>query len=98
MSFWLTVAGMLAVTFGSRYAGLALRAELPAFWERFLHFIPIAVFAALVTPSLGGSAGEGDVRLAAAGAATLVAWRTRNLGLAIAAGMLSFWALRFAIP
>ena len=98
MSFWLTVAGMLAVTFGSRYAGLALRAELPAFWERFLHFIPIAVFAALVTPSLEGSAGEGDVRLAAAGAATVVAWRTRNLGLAIAAGMLSFWALRFAIP
>lgn len=98
MTFWLTVGGMLAVTFGSRYAGLALRTELPAFWERFLHFVPIAVFAALATPSLEGSAGEGDVRLAAAGAALLVAWRTRNLGLAIAAGMLTFWALRWAAP
>ncbi len=54
MTFWLTVAGMLAVTFGSRYAGLALRIELPDFWLRFLHFVPIAVFAALVTPSLEG--------------------------------------------
>ena len=96
MTFWLTVAGMLAVTFGSRYAGLALRAELPAFWERFLHFVPIAVFAALAAPALEGSAGEGEIRITAAGAATLVACRTRNLGLAIAAGMLTFWALRWA--
>jgi len=31
MSFWLTVAGMVAVTFGSRYAGLVRRTELPDF-------------------------------------------------------------------
>ena len=70
MTFWLTVAGMLGVTFGSRFAGLALHRELPDFWVRFLHFVPIAVFAALV------------------------AWRTANLGLAIAVGMLAFWLLR----
>jgi branched-subunit amino acid transport protein len=98
MTFWLTVAGMLAVTFGSRYAGLALRTELPAFWVRFLHFVPIAVFAALVTPSVGGGMGEGEIRVASAGLATLAAWRTRNLGLAIAAGMLAFWALRWITP
>lgn len=98
MTFWLTVTGMLAVTFGSRYAGLALRTELPAFWVRFLHFVPIAVFAALVTPSLQGSYGEGEIRVAGAGVAALVAWRTRNLGLAIAAGMLTFWLLRLVTP
>ena len=98
MTFWLTVAGMLAVTFGSRYAGLALHAELPAFWLRFLHFVPIAVFAALVTPSVGGEMGEGEIRVAGAALATVVAWRTRNLGLAIAAGMVVFWALRWVIP
>jgi branched-subunit amino acid transport protein len=27
-------------------------------------------------------------------ATTLAAWRTRNLGLSIAAGMLAFWLLR----
>lgn len=94
MTFWLTVLGMLAVTFGSRYAGLALRTELPAFWVRFLHFVPIAVFAALVTPSLEGSEGEWEIRLAAAGLASLAAWRTRQLWLTIAVGMAAFWLLR----
>jgi branched-subunit amino acid transport protein len=94
MTFWLTVAGMLGVTFGSRFAGLALHRELPDFWVRFLHFVPIAVFAALVTPALEGGFGEGEIRLAAAIAAALVAWRTANLGLAIAVGMLAFWLLR----
>jgi branched-subunit amino acid transport protein len=94
VTFWLTVLGMLAVTFGSRYAGLALRFELPDFWLRFLHFVPIAVFAALVTPSLEGGFGEGEIRVAAASLTTLAAWRTANLGLAIAVGMLTFWLLR----
>jgi len=98
MTFWLTVGGMLAVTFGSRYAGLALRLELPDFWVRCLHFVPIAVFAALVTPSLEGGYGEGGIRAAGAGVGAFVAWRTRNLGLAIAAGMLAFWGLRWATP
>jgi len=94
VTFWIALVGMFAVTFGSRYAGLALRSELPEFWLRFLHFVPIAVFAALVTPALEGGFGEGEIRLAAAIAAALVAWRTANLGLAIAVGMLAFWLLR----
>ena len=92
--FWLTIAGMVAVTFGSRFAGLALHIELPPFWVRFLHFVPIAVFAALVTPSLAGSQGEADLRLVAALAAALAAWRTRQLWMAIAVGMAVFWLLR----
>ena len=66
MTFWLTLAGMVAVTFGSRYAGLVRRTDLPDFWVRFLHFVPIAVFASLVTPYLGGGRGEGEIRVAAA--------------------------------
>lgn len=98
MTFWLTVAGMLAVTFGSRYAGLASRFELPDFWARCLHFVPIAVFAALVTPSLEGGLGERDIRVAAAVVTGVAAWRTRNLGIAIASGMVAFWALRWVTP
>ncbi len=94
MSFWATVAGMLAVTFGSRLAGLSLRTELPPFWLRFLHFVPIAVFAALVTPSLAGEFGEGEIRLTAAVVTALVAWRWKNLGLALGAGLAVFWLLR----
>ena len=87
MSFWLTVAGMVAVTFGSRYAGLALRTDLPDFWVRFLHFVPIAVFAALVTPYLEGDLGEWGIRVTAAAVAVFAAWRTRQLWVAIAVGM-----------
>ena len=94
MTFWLTVAGMLVVTFGSRLAGLGLRRSLPGFWVRFLHFVPIAVFAALVTPSLQGARGEGEIRVVGAALAALAAWRTRQLWVAIVAGMAGFWLLR----
>lgn len=94
MSFWATCAGMLAVTFGSRLVGLTLQMRLPPFWLRFLHFVPIAVFAALVTPSLQGSRGEGEIRIAAAALSAVVAWRTRLLAAAIASGLLAFWLLR----
>ena len=94
MTFWLALAGMVAVTFGSRYAGLALHTELPGFWVRFLHFVPISVFAALVTPSLEGGRGEAEIRVAGAVATGLAAWRTKSLGVSIAAGMIVFWLLR----
>jgi branched-subunit amino acid transport protein len=87
---------MLAVTFGSRLAGLLVQLRLPPFWLRFLHFVPIAVFAALVTPSLEGSRGEGGIRVAAAALAGVAAWRTRQLAVAIGVGMAAFWLLRLA--
>jgi branched-subunit amino acid transport protein len=52
------------------------------------------VFAALVTPSLEGGLGEGEIRVVGALATCVVAWRTRSLGISIAAGMLAFWLLR----
>ena len=74
--------------------GLSLHRELPPFWLRFLHFVPIAVFAALVTPSLTGERGEGGIRLAAAALTALTAWRWKNLGLALGVGLVAFWLLR----
>ena len=94
MSFWPICAGMVAVTFGSRLAGLLVRMRLPPFWLRFLHFVPIAVFAALVAPSLEGSRGESGIRVTAAALAGVVAWRTRHLAATIAVGLAAFWLLR----
>ena len=94
MTFWLTLAGMVVVTFGSRYAGLALQTEPPAFWVRFLHFVPIAVFASLITPSLEGNRSEWGIRVAAASLGAIAAWRPRKLWVAIAVGMAAFWLLR----
>jgi branched-subunit amino acid transport protein len=89
---------MLAVTFGSRLAGLTSRMRLPAFWRRFLHFVPVAVFESLVTPSLQGSRGEGGIRIAAAALAALVASRSGQLAVAIGVGMAPFWLLRLLLP
>ena len=61
---------------------------------RFLHFVPIAVFASLVTPSLEGNRSEWGIRVAAAALAAVAAWRTRQLWVAIAVGMAVFWLLR----
>jgi branched-subunit amino acid transport protein len=94
MTFWLTLAGMVAVTFGSRFAGLAFDLDPPDFWVRFLHFVPIAVFASLVTPSLAGDRNEWGIRVAAATVAAAAAWRTRKLWVAMAVGMAAFWLLR----
>ena len=94
MNFWLTVAGMLAVTFGSRLIGLWMRAPLPPFWMRFLRFVPVSVFAALVAPNLAGDRGEGPVRYLAAAIAALVAWKSKQLWAAILSGMVVFWVLR----
>ncbi|MGN6798192.1 MAG: AzlD domain-containing protein [Gaiellaceae bacterium] len=96
MSFWPTCLGMVAVTFGSRLTGLLVRMRLPPFWLRFLHFVPIAVFAALIAPSLEGSRGEGGIRVAAAALAGAVAWRSRHLAFTIAVGLAAFWLLRLA--
>lgn len=90
----LTILLMAAVTYGPRLLGLSLsRLELPPFWLRFLEFVPVAVFAALVVPALPNE-GETSIRLVAAGVAALVLWRVRSLWLGLLVGMTVFWGLR----
>ena len=86
---------MALVTYGPRLLGFVLAGrELSEFWRRFLHFVPVAAFAALTAPALLGSRGEGDIRLLAAALAGLVLWRVRSFWLGILVGMASFWLLR----
>ncbi len=88
---------MLVVTFGSRLIGMMLTAPLPPFWARFVRFVPIAVFAALIAPNLEGTRGEGLERLLAAVLSGFLAWRTKQLWIGLLAGMLAFWGLRILI-
>ena len=94
MNFWLVVAGMVAVTFGSRLLGLFITTPLPPFWLRFMRFVPIAVFAALITPNIAGASGEGILRLFAATICGVLAWRTKQLWIGLFAGMAAFWLLQ----
>jgi branched-subunit amino acid transport protein len=94
------VLAVAIVTYLTRLAGFRLRlgsrgpageTALPAPVERFLAYVPIAAFAALVAPGVAGGGGSLVARLAAVLCAAVVALRLRRLWLSIAAGLAGYW-------
>lgn len=87
--------------------------EVPPRVRAALTYVPAAVFAALVVPDVvpldaAGAATGTDVgaallalvsseRTLAAVVAGVVAYRTRNVALTVAAGMGALWLLRFVV-
>jgi branched-subunit amino acid transport protein len=70
--------------------------DLPPLAERILRQIPPAVLAALVLPALVRPGGDLDLwqpKLLAGVVAAVVSWRTRNVGLTLAVGMVLLFAL-----
>lgn len=89
----LAILGMALATYATRVAGLPLARRLPRSprFEAWLNAIPGTILVAIVAPALV----NGGPRQSLAGLATLlVAWRTRNLLLAIGAGALAAALLR----
>ncbi len=89
----LAILGMAAVTYACRAGGYAvLRAfRPPAFVEAMLRHLPGALFVAYVTPPLvmgSWPAWLGGVAVVAVQVAT------RNIGLAILAGVAAVWGIR----
>ena len=96
------VLAVAAVTYATRLAGFRLRwgregaegtddGALPPAFERFLAYVPIAAFAALVAPGIAeGSAGLA-ARVAAVAVATIATLRFRRVWLSIAAGLAGYW-------
>jgi branched-subunit amino acid transport protein len=91
------------VTFGIRLAPiLALeRFPIPPRLRQALRFMPPAVLSAIIFPALFFLPNDGpldislgNLRLLAGLLAILVAWRTRNVLLTIAAGMGALWILQ----
>ncbi len=98
MSATFIIVLMALVTYGPRLAGFALSdVRVSSFWLRFLHFVPITVFAALIVPALPGDGEEVGVRLVATTLAALALWRVKRLWVGIAVGMSVFWLLRALI-
>jgi uncharacterized membrane protein len=89
----LAIAGMALVTYLTRAGGFWLMAYLPASprLAAWLRALPGALLVALVTPALTR---EGPTGIAAGGAATLVALRTKNMLAAMVAGLAVIVALR----
>lgn len=95
----LILAGL--VTFLTRLSFIALlgRVETPPLLTRALRFVPPAVLSAIIFPEMFIRAGAldlslGNLRLIAGLIATVIAWRTRNVLLTIAAGMMALWVLQ----
>jgi branched-subunit amino acid transport protein len=100
MNYWLIILAMGLITFGIRLLPIVLlgRIEIPIVVQRALRFVPPAVLSAIVAPELLMPGGEfnlslGNARLLAGVIAMLVAWRTKNVLLTIAVGMIALWIL-----
>jgi branched-subunit amino acid transport protein len=102
VTIWLTILGMALVTYATRVTTmLALRGDVAPWLRRWLGYVPVAVFTALILPPLL-LAERGGAKVLALGPALpaglvggLIAWRTGNVLLTIGAGMATFWALRW---
>jgi branched-subunit amino acid transport protein len=90
---------MTAVTFATRYAGIAAAGrKLPEWFQSWLKFVPVAVLAALIAPA--ALAPDGVITVGAATLPLLVglvaAWRTRNVLWTILAGLPGRWKVALA--
>jgi len=93
----LIFAGMALVTYFTRYTMIAaLGREMPPPVQRWLHYVPVAVLAALIAPAALAPQGylQCDMRAWAVVAGIVVAWRTRSVLWTILGGMAAFWLLR----
>ena len=97
----LLVAVIAALTYATRYAGFALGRvggqSMPPALERFLNYVPIAAFAALVAPGVADGPGALPSRVIAIAVAVVVALRLNRLWAALIAGMAGFWIADFLI-
>lgn len=91
------IAGMALVTYLTRAPAMVLlRGDLPAWLMRWLRFVPIAVFAALVVPPFVAPDRRPEIsgRLLIGLIAGIVAWRTRQVYAGLIVGLLVFGILR----
>jgi len=105
MNVWLLLIGMGIVTYAIRLSLIVLigRVDVPPLIQKALRFVPPAVLSAIIFPELLRPGGAldlslGNVRLLAGVLAAGVAWRTKNVLLTIAVGMVALWVLQVVVP
>ena len=103
-SEYLTILGMMAVTFLARYPVLAFvsKIKLPTIILKGLKFVPAAVLTAIIIPAILLDDQQIDISihnsfLIASIIAGLTAWKSKNLLLTIIVGMSSFWVWKYIL-
>ena len=104
MTLWLMLLVIGAITYAIRLSciGLLGQREMPALLLKALRFVPIAVLPAIILPQLFLRNNTlvlslQNPRWIAGMLAGVVAWRTRNVLLTIAVGMVALWVLQFLV-
>ena len=104
MTLWLMLLVIGAVTYTIRLSciGLLGQRDMPALLLKALRFVPIAVLPAIILPQLflrnnALALSLQNPRWMAGILAVFVAWRTRNVLLTIAVGMVALWVLQFVL-
>ncbi|OEC35270.1 Branched-chain amino acid transport protein [Pseudomonas cuatrocienegasensis] len=104
MENWLLIAGMLAITFATRYSLFAFPdLRFPTLVRQGLHYVPTAVLTAIVVPGMllpdgqHWQLGLDNAYLWAGLAAIAIAAFTRHLLATIGGGFLLFFLLRWAM-
>jgi branched-subunit amino acid transport protein len=92
----LAILMMALVSFACRAAGYAVLRNFrpPAFVDAMLRHLPGALFAAYVTPPMLAGGISAWIGALAVAATQIV---TRNLGMAIVAGVAAVWAAQVAL-
>ncbi len=97
----LAILGMGVITYLIRLSLFILpeRVMLPPWLLRALRYVPAAVLSAIILPELLLPTGTldlslGNERLLAGVVAAVVAWRTRNVFVIVAVGMIVLWLLQ----
>ncbi|GCF10652.1 AzlD domain-containing protein [Dictyobacter arantiisoli] len=101
MLLWAAIICIGILTYLLRLSFIVLfaRANVPAFVQRFLRFVPITALTAIIVPEFISRGSAIDIsflnpRLLAGIVAILVAWRTKNVLLTILLGMVALWILQ----
>lgn len=86
------VLAVALATYITRVAGFGLaRRPIPAVFDRFLVYVPVAAFAALITPGLEIGTLDMVPRVAGLAIAGALMLRWRKLWAGLAGGMAGFW-------
>jgi branched-subunit amino acid transport protein len=98
----IALGGVLTYLTRLSFIALIPHQSLPQIFRSGLRFVPPAVLAAIILPALLLPADSLDFstenhRLLAGVVAIFVGWRSRNIWLTIAAGMLTLWILNALI-
>ena len=101
MNFWLIIIAAGIITYAIRLSFIIIfeNRDIPSNLQRWLKYVPSAVFSAIIFPEIFVRDGTvdmspGNLRLIAGVIAALFAWRTKNVLITILVGMVSLLILQ----